>query len=70
MNIKLKRRGEMSFESEVIFFKRGFSYVGAMHVCAMSRRNIPGLTWSVISRLSGVNRLGSNAMRLRVSSFV
>nr|XP_022333358.1 protein arginine methyltransferase NDUFAF7, mitochondrial-like isoform X2 [Crassostrea virginica] len=29
-----------------------------MHVCAMSRRNIPGLTWSVISRLSGVNRLG------------
>eukprot|EP00105_Crassostrea_gigas_P008964 XP_011423719.1 PREDICTED: protein arginine methyltransferase NDUFAF7, mitochondrial-like [Crassostrea gigas] len=29
-----------------------------MHVCAMSRRNIPGLTWSVFSRLTGVNRLG------------
>ncbi|XP_048736959.2 protein arginine methyltransferase NDUFAF7, mitochondrial-like isoform X2 [Ostrea edulis] len=29
-----------------------------MHVCAMSRRNITGLTWSVFSRLVGANRLG------------
>ncbi|XP_061183453.1 protein arginine methyltransferase NDUFAF7, mitochondrial-like [Saccostrea echinata] len=51
------RRGELSFESEVVC-RRGFSNVGLAHVCAMSRRNFTGLTWSVISRLAGVNRLG------------
>lgn len=57
--LNLNRRGDLSFETEVIR-ERGFSNLAVMHVCAMSRRNIPGLTWSVFSRLTGVNRLGSN----------
>lgn len=65
--LNLNRRGDLSFETEVIR-ERGFSNLAVMHVCAMSRRNIPGLTWSVFSRLTGVNRLGSNAMLFGVSS--